>query len=515
MKGSDELFQLIRSMSKSEKRYFKLHASLQGSRKNYLELFDAIDRQKEYDEEKIRSRFAGETFLKQLNVTKHYLYELILRVLRAYHSDYTTGTQIRDLLKSADILYEKRLEDQALKLADKAIRLAEGLDSPYLLFEARRLRLRFRARSLGSEEEAIREYDRIFTTIDGIRNDLQYTLLLRRVEFHFGGETPRSQEQAAKIEEILSDPLMSGEEKALSLGARLTYNSLVSLVQFARGRNGESLVAVRRIIELIEKNGEHLFDRLDQYTSALHNRILLHRISLSIDEWERAIEELVEATRALMQDNRLQNGRAVQSLLSTLHVNRQCHALTIGAFQESTQLIRETEEWLETTRSELTPSQRVVHYHNLALLYFGRGDLRRALDYNNMILAESEPSSGRFSYYHARLLDLVIHFELGNMELLPYLLRSTYRYYRARNAIYRFESTMLDFFKKLLRVSTRPALMAAFGSLRQELLALVDDPRECSMLSCFFYLEWLQSKIEGIGFVEAVRASAPRFDVAA
>jgi len=51
MKPSNELFDLIKSLSKSEKRFFKLQSSLQSGDKNYVRLFDCIDRMEEYDEE--------------------------------------------------------------------------------------------------------------------------------------------------------------------------------------------------------------------------------------------------------------------------------------------------------------------------------------------------------------------------------------------------------------------------------------------------------------------------------
>ena len=54
MKPSTELFNLIQSLSKSEKRFFKLSSSLQDGEKNYLKLFDAIEKQKSYDEKEIK-----------------------------------------------------------------------------------------------------------------------------------------------------------------------------------------------------------------------------------------------------------------------------------------------------------------------------------------------------------------------------------------------------------------------------------------------------------------------------
>lgn len=50
----DELPRLIQSLTKSEKRYFKMFTSLQSGEKSYLKLFDAIEKMEEYDEEKIK-----------------------------------------------------------------------------------------------------------------------------------------------------------------------------------------------------------------------------------------------------------------------------------------------------------------------------------------------------------------------------------------------------------------------------------------------------------------------------
>ena len=64
MKPSNELFNLIQSLSKSEKRFFKLSSSLQDGDKNYLKLFDYIEKQKKYDEAELKNHFQKEKFIK-------------------------------------------------------------------------------------------------------------------------------------------------------------------------------------------------------------------------------------------------------------------------------------------------------------------------------------------------------------------------------------------------------------------------------------------------------------------
>jgi D-tyrosyl-tRNA(Tyr) deacylase len=88
MKASDSLFRLIKSLSKNEKGYFKKMAeALAGSGgSNYLLLFDAIDKQNEFDEAAIIKKYSKENFVKNLSVTKRNLTDLILKALRLYQS---------------------------------------------------------------------------------------------------------------------------------------------------------------------------------------------------------------------------------------------------------------------------------------------------------------------------------------------------------------------------------------------------------------------------------------------
>ena len=62
MKHSDILFDLIKSLHKSEKRFFKLLGGLQQGDKNYLRLFDAMEKQPQYDERDFLSRYSQEPF---------------------------------------------------------------------------------------------------------------------------------------------------------------------------------------------------------------------------------------------------------------------------------------------------------------------------------------------------------------------------------------------------------------------------------------------------------------------
>jgi len=127
MKKSDELFNLIRSLSKSEKGYFKKYAftgSAREEEKNYIRLFDAMDEQQEYDEDKIVKTFKGEQFAKQIHRVKNYLYHIILKSMRGYHSRHLVENTVKEHLQDIHFLHEKGLYPQAKKLLKSARKLA-------------------------------------------------------------------------------------------------------------------------------------------------------------------------------------------------------------------------------------------------------------------------------------------------------------------------------------------------------------------------------------------------------
>ena len=108
--ANSELYELIGSMSKSEKRHFKIYASRHviGSENKYVKLFDAISSLKAYDEKELLKK---EAWIRQLPLLKTRLHSAVLRSLDQFHS--SVDAEIRKLLHQAEIVYEKALYEQS------------------------------------------------------------------------------------------------------------------------------------------------------------------------------------------------------------------------------------------------------------------------------------------------------------------------------------------------------------------------------------------------------------------
>ena len=123
--GSEHLFLLIKSLSQSEKRFFKLWAQLHASERNnkYTRLFDAIQKQDVYDEKKLFIDNKDVAYGKQFPVLKNYLYNQILWCMDQYHK--SKYEEVRSLLHKVEFLCEKGLYEQCDKMLRKAKQKAE------------------------------------------------------------------------------------------------------------------------------------------------------------------------------------------------------------------------------------------------------------------------------------------------------------------------------------------------------------------------------------------------------
>ena len=119
-RSTDSVFQLIHSLQKSEKRNFKLYVQRNSSSSDLkiVQLFDVIDKMKEYDEKELINKTVS-IKKEQLSNMKAHLYRQILASLRVLESNENIDIQLHEQLDYARILYNKGLYLQSLKILDR------------------------------------------------------------------------------------------------------------------------------------------------------------------------------------------------------------------------------------------------------------------------------------------------------------------------------------------------------------------------------------------------------------
>ncbi|MDB4851307.1 hypothetical protein OAH61_02710, partial [Flavobacteriaceae bacterium] len=131
----DNLFQLVKSLSKSEKRQFKLYVGRLGvnTDSKFLNLFNFLDKATTYNETSILEKSGIKK--QQLANVKAHLYKQILISLKLSPSHQNVRSQIREQLDFASILYHKGLYKQSLKILEKAKEFAILNEEKNLAYE--------------------------------------------------------------------------------------------------------------------------------------------------------------------------------------------------------------------------------------------------------------------------------------------------------------------------------------------------------------------------------------------
>ena len=133
---SDQLFKLVKTLTKSEKRNFRLYAKRVQDSDDlmFLQLFDLIDKMEVFDEAHIYKKI-DKLEKTQFSNLKRHLYKQILISLRLIHINKKVHIQIREHIDFAQILYDKGLYLQSLKILQRAKNLAYKVNNEILILE--------------------------------------------------------------------------------------------------------------------------------------------------------------------------------------------------------------------------------------------------------------------------------------------------------------------------------------------------------------------------------------------
>lgn len=503
MKVTDDLFQLIKSLDQSEKRYFKVFATMhiKGSDENkYVMLFDAIDKQTEYNEDEIRKHFKKEKFLNQLHVAKNYLYNNILKSLRLFHAEKSKLNELMDILRDVQILYDKSLFKQCRKLLDKAKKIAytyEKHSHILAVLDWEKTLARTSAYANSNEKDLLEFYDEINDNLEKLGNINEYwkltmkSFLLRKKQ----GEI-RDKNELKKFNEIINHPLLKAEDKATSFQAKNFFFNIKGLYYFTNKDYENLLIHCKKLVDLLEANPLLMKD--DNYIASLYNLLL---VEIELKQYEDALNT-IKKLRNIETNSPVMEARIfVTSYDTELNLY-----LRTGEFEKGIPLVKEIEEGLKKLKEKINKESEVLFSFNISYLYFSLGDYNNSLKWTNEIINDKELTIREDIQCFARILNLLVHYELGNYDLIEYIMKSTRRYLSNKNKLNKFELITLNYIRKLINANIDDDKMFIFNEWKKELNAISDDILEIKAYEYFDFMSWLESKLGKKTFAEVVRS---------
>jgi len=498
---SDDLFRLIKSLNKSEKGLFKKFASKNssGSKQNYLLLFDAIDSMNEYDENLLKKKIKDPSLLKQLPVYKVYLFNLVLRSLNQHTSYENSETQLNELLANIRTLTSKHLYREAKKVIKKAKEIAYKCDKHKFIMELlaaeRHILILAPAKDITDKRIALfKEQQELVNRINEFYN---LSLLCDRLTIMVDNDADfRSTEKTQQMEDIISNPLLVSPESIKGYYAMNNFYHTHLVYNGAKGNTAEIFKYLKLQIKLDESNKHFIDENPQNYVYALINLLLHSHFVKNQPEIDNTLFKLESVKKRLK--GKLPRETEIQILFHASNVEMIIHEKNCD-MQAGRNKIKQIEADLKTYGAEVPANTKSLMLLNLVCFNIIDENYNASAKYLNTLFNSPELNIRSDVNRVARILQLVLHYEMGNFDLIDYLLVSARKFLGTRQT--KLEQLILKFFGNIIKFP-KEKHAALFDEL---VYAIKRTPDANGMLTYFDLLSWAQSGASGKKMLEVLK----------
>lgn len=493
-RSADALFQLIHSLQKQEKRNFKLYVKRNSSNEDLkiIQLFDALDAMKEYDDDMLMKKTTS-IKKQQLSNIKAHLYRQVLASLRLLDNK-NIDIQLHEQLDNARILYNKGLYLQSLKVLDKIKDTAKAHNQISLLVQVLFLEKKIESlhitRSMKDRaSQLINESDRVNEHL--FRITKLSNLALRLYSWYINNGHARNEKDEQELENYFQEYLSEDLDLQDGFYEKLYLYQSYSWYAFLRQDFLLYYRYTQRWADLFRLEPLMIEIETASYIKGIHNLLNAHftlrnysKFELLLEEFERFAEsDIVKQS----DNNRIQ----VFVYLYIAKINQ--HFLD-GTFEEGLNLVPVIMGKLKEFQLHLDRHRILVFYYKIASLYFGAGDHDKTIDYLNKIINWKVDLRNDLQCY-SRLLHLIAHYELGNYDLMEYLIKSVYRFMAKMENLSLVEEEMFRFLRKSFHL-TPQQLRPEFRKLLEKLKQFEKSRFETRAFVYLDIITWLESKVQ-------------------
>ncbi|MGN7758463.1 hypothetical protein ACTJIV_13360 [Chryseobacterium sp. 22532] len=499
----DFLFVLIKSLTTSEKRQFRLYVNRLGINVDakFLLLFSELDKMKEYDEQIIIEKKISTK--QQLSNLKAHLYKQILVSLRMNPSHQNYRIQLREQLDFANILYQKGLYKQALKILDKTKQSALELDEKSIASEIINLEKviesQFITRSIeGRADELIKQSTEISKQNHYATELSNLSLKLYSEMLTYGyvkNDTDRE-----KVLNLFNDQIKKIKLDHLNFTEKLWYfkahvwkNQLLQDYKY-------TLKYAYQWVDLFHKKPEMIISHPVWYIKG--NTYLLKILFLygNID----ILEEHFEHFNTMVNSQNFAQNENLQALIFLTHYNTLMNIHFVkGEFFTGTKLIPEIELKMERLREKIDEHHFMILYLKMAAMFFGSKKFKKSIEYS-MKVVECKGNVQEDLLFHTRILILMAKYESGNDEDYDEFINSTLKFARKMKKPEAFHFESIQFFKNInsLVLDQHHKAFDAFDEV------LDGFSKNEYYRRSLFYIDihgWVKSKVKNVDVIEIIK----------
>lgn len=494
---TDHLILLIQSLTKAEKRNFRLFANRQSSsdEKLFMLLFDYIDSAKTFSEEDLLKK---NPLIKksQLSNIKANLYKQLLSSLTLLHRSSYEDIAIRELLDASRILYSKGMYNAALDMLEKAKKMALNIKDYSLAYTAldfeRRIENQYITGSMAEKSVGLKsQSDDLVNSIRNSNDLSNLSLLLYGMYLKYG--YVKDKRDYEYISSYFEAQLPKINVKELKFFEKIYYyqsyvwyfhmtQDFVNYYKFSQ-KWVETFKAEPAMIDVDPA----------MYMKGLHNTLNALYMATKRTKFNLAFEEFQlfgEEKKSMFSTN----DESVYQMTYNFHLLNSI--FLSGHYDQGAKEIGKLEVLLKKNEYNWDINRVMVFYYKIACVYFGADNYSKSLTYLNYIINSPSMDLRQDIQCFARILSLIAHYELKNEVLISYQIKSVYRFLSNMEDLQGVQKEVLAFLRKTPRMQ-RTELKMEFKKLRNKLIPYKSQPYEKRPFLYLDIIAWLDAKING------------------
>lgn len=500
----DNLFSLVKSMTKSEKRQFKLYVGRLGVNEDskFLNLFNILDKLSVYDEDAILKN--GDIKKQQLANVKSHLYKQILISLRLNPSHQNVRSQLREQLDFASILYHKGLYKQALKILDKSKEIAIQNEEKNLAFEVVELEkvieAQYITRSISGRADELTIQAKKLSQANVITSKLSnLSLQLYGLFLKFG--YAKNEKDAQEIHDYFNARLPKYDLEDLGFREKLWLYRSYFWYSFLLQDFLNCFKYALKWVKLYDQNPSMV--NLNPVFFAKGQNYLLE--SLFYINNKEKFKYHLDKFEALVTNKSFTIDENVDALTFLyLNIHRVNYYFFDGSFKDGLHLIPKIEAELVKYTDRIDEHHRMIFNYKFASMHFGAENYKECIRYLNKIITTKSIAMREDLQCFARVLNVVAHYEGGYDYHIEALLRDTYKFLIKIDDMYEVQKEMIKFIRGLQDIYPQD-IKKAFIELHKRLKVYENHPYERRAFLYLDIISWLESNIQNRPVSEIIR----------
>ena len=429
---SSHLLHLTKSLTQTEKRYINLNFktfSFDEDNNKLLNDFKFVEKSTRLKNKKI-------TIPSEINSTRLY-YRILDTLFLLYKGQLHENENDNRFIKRSQVLFHKGFYSEGIRQLNKVI--YKGFSYSYLLrIEAIELKIR----------AAIKFVDVAYLNYE-FENDKK--LLSEFSKFYFNQVEFESMWAIIKVESTTNyffgnnnafnenyRTMLADEENAFSPTAKIYYNQINAFLAMKGGKPDEAYTFTLRTHDIFKYYPEIRENNYNEYLKANRNLciVLMH---------QRRFKEAQEFIDGISLSSELQKKRKIPTLRNdiftlTILLNIDI-IISSSTIHENAHRVKKFEESLKENEQYIAADEKATCHYYLSVIHLNLNDNRRALKYINTAISLS--GVVRKDVHHLALMtEMVVHYNLGNTDLLFSRLASYKRMVDKGEIVFSFENKL-------------------------------------------------------------------------